>query len=95
MYLHYQIFFMMLKIDVFFSLTFLIQFLVLLDTNDPEFGISIASIPVALIFLYYAGYGLRMEKKGLMISFLVMCVLGIAYFFFKLVRVATVDRYEG
>ena len=37
MYLHYQIFFMLLKMLLFFFLAFLVQFLVLLDLSDPEF----------------------------------------------------------
>jgi hypothetical protein len=37
MYLHYQIFFMLLKMLLFFFLAFLVRFLVLLDLSDPEF----------------------------------------------------------
>ncbi|KAH6574741.1 hypothetical protein BASA60_005347 [Batrachochytrium salamandrivorans] len=58
MYRTYQIFVLLIKIDVFFVVGFGIQFVVLvIKTYDPEFGITIAAIPVILLILALAVYG--------------------------------------
>ena len=56
----YQIFLMLLKLDVFFVFGFGIQFLVLIiQPNDPEFAITIAAIPVLICVLVLAVYGVE------------------------------------
>ncbi|RKO83817.1 hypothetical protein BDK51DRAFT_31667 [Blyttiomyces helicus] len=58
MYRAYQIFLMLLKLDVFFVFGFGIQFLVLvIKTNDPEFALTIAALPLMMITLALAVYG--------------------------------------
>ncbi|KAJ8327281.1 hypothetical protein QVD99_008162 [Batrachochytrium dendrobatidis] len=90
MYRTYQIFVLLVKIDVFFVVGFGIQFLVLvIKTSDPEFGITIAAIPIMLLILAVAVYGVRKEDKIIVFCFLFGLILAVAYFIFKLVRIHT------
>lgn len=60
MFRAYEIFILLLKIDVFFIAGFCIQFVVLvIDKNDPEFALTIAALPIMLAFLTSAAYGVR------------------------------------
>ncbi|KAI8915380.1 hypothetical protein DFJ77DRAFT_365980 [Powellomyces hirtus] len=88
MYRTYQIFLTFLKLDLFFVLGFGIQFLVLvISPSDPEFGITIAAIPIMLIVFAFAAYGLKREDVWMMRMFCVGLVTAMAYFVFKLVRI--------
>jgi len=52
---------MFLKLDVFFFLAFSVQFLVLvLSQHDPEFALTIAALPITLIILILAVYGVSL-----------------------------------
>lgn len=60
LYRAYQIFITLLKLDVFFVFGFGLQFLVLvIKTNDPEFALTIAALPVMVAILALAVYGVR------------------------------------
>lgn len=87
MYRTYQIFLMILKLDFFFFFSFSIQFLVLvLNPNDPEFGLTIFAIFATVAVIALAVYGVRRENVAVMSSFIFACLLTIAYFLFKIIR---------
>lgn len=93
MYRWYQIFLMMLKLDLFFFIAFCAQFLYLvLQQNDPEYALTIAALPIAVIIIVLAVYGLKREDKLIMIVFMFGLLLAIAYFIFKLVRIQQPDQ---
>jgi multisubunit Na+/H+ antiporter MnhB subunit len=81
--------------DFFFFVAFTVQFLVLvLDSSDPEFGLTIFAIPATVMILVFAVYGLREENKPVMAGFITGCVLGLAYFIFKLARMYDPSRAD-
>ncbi|KAJ3184699.1 hypothetical protein HDU87_004103 [Geranomyces variabilis] len=88
MYRTYQIFLTFLKLDLFFALGFGVQFLVLvIQPSDPEFGITIAALPVMLAVFALAAYALKREDVWMMRAFCVGLLAAMAYFMFKLVRI--------
>lgn len=95
-YLVYQIYITFLKFDFFFFLSFTVQFLVVVvNIKDVEFGLTVAALPVTIILLILAGLWTRREIVLGMI-FTILCYFGgLAYFFFKLIRMYDVSSPAG
>ncbi|KAJ9074875.1 hypothetical protein DSO57_1001888 [Entomophthora muscae] len=88
MYLHYQIFVLLLKLGVFFFMGFSLQFLVLvLTASDPEFWLNIIAFPITLLILVVAVYGVRYENRNLMYIFISGLSLAAVYFVYKIVMI--------
>jgi len=90
MYRGFHLFIMLLKLDVFFFEAFAIQFLYLvLESTDPEFGLTIVAIISAIPIAVFAYFSVVKENMWMMILW--FCVLiGIgAYYLFKITRIYT------
>jgi len=87
MYQFYQVMICLLKFD-FFSFTGVTMqlLIVVLNHNSPEFGVTIAAIPVVLFLLAACGIALQREIKWLMTVSLVLMLAAMSYFLYKLVR---------
>ncbi|KAG0230191.1 hypothetical protein BGW42_001110 [Actinomortierella wolfii] len=89
MYRFYQIYLVLIKVDLFFFVGFSIQFIYLTLTrqaDDPEFVITILVLPLTLAILYMAIYAVRHESHVWMSIFIISMLCGVAYFIFKVVR---------
>ncbi|KAF8985969.1 hypothetical protein BGZ46_000055 [Entomortierella lignicola] len=95
MYRAYQIYLVLIKVDLFFFIGFSIQFVYLTLTRrsaDPEYWLTIIVLPLTLPILYSAVYAVRHESQRWMSSFIVAMLCGVAYFVFKVVRMYFGDK---
>ncbi|KAG0330043.1 hypothetical protein BGZ99_008766 [Dissophora globulifera] len=89
MYRSYQIYLVLIKVDLFFFVGFSIQFIYLTLTKraaDPEYWLTIIVLPLTILILYIAVFAVRTESRHWMTTFIVAMLCGVAYFLFKVVR---------
>ncbi|KAG0346707.1 hypothetical protein BG004_001047 [Podila humilis] len=95
MYRAYQIYLVLIKIDLFFFVGFSIQFIYLTLANksgDPEYWVTIFFLPATLLILMIAVYAVRHESRRWMAFFLTTMLAGVGYFIFKVVRMHTMPK---
>lgn len=86
-YLTYQIYIALLKFDFFFTVGFLIQFVIIVQgRNDAERWVTAAAIPFAIVVMFAAFWFCRRENLVGTIVVMVFYFGGLGYFCFKLVR---------
>lgn len=97
MFFWYQLFIVFLKFSFFFGVGFTVIYLILVaDTTDWEYGVTIAAVPIAVVSLFAAGFAVRREWSSLMVVSLFLMIAGLTYFVYKLTQVwvpATADQY--
>ncbi|KAG0210739.1 hypothetical protein BGX28_009014 [Mortierella sp. GBA30] len=101
MYRAYQIYLVLIKVDLFFFVGFSIQFIYLTLTRrgqDPEYWLTIIVLPLTIVILYIAVYAVRHESRKWMATFLTAMLAGVVYFIFKVVRMyvgVKKENYKG
>jgi hypothetical protein len=70
-YLTFQIYIALLKFDFFFFLGFTVQFVVIVQTHQSEFALTIAAMPVTIFILLMAAHFTRRESLAGMIVVIV------------------------
>lgn len=97
MYRAFHIFIMLLKLDFFFFEAFAIQFLYLvLKSGDPEYGLTIAVIVLALFIVIAAYYIECYENTIGMVCWIIILLGLVAYYLFKIARIWTQTcKYSG
>uniref|UniRef100_V5EGI8 Uncharacterized protein n=1 Tax=Kalmanozyma brasiliensis (strain GHG001) TaxID=1365824 RepID=V5EGI8_KALBG len=97
MFFWYQLFIVFLKFAFFFGVGFTVIYLILVaQTTDWEYAVTIAAVPVAMVALFAAGFAVRREWTSLMVVSLFLMIVGLVYFVYKLTQVwlpATRDEY--
>ncbi|EPQ31966.1 uncharacterized protein PFL1_00165 [Pseudozyma flocculosa PF-1] len=98
MFMWYQTFIVLLKFTFFFGVGFTIFYLILVaDTTDWEYGVTIAAVPMAVATLFAAAFAVRREIMSLMALSLFLMLAGLVYFVYKLTQVwvpATAAQYQ-
>ncbi|KAF8928144.1 hypothetical protein BGZ58_009856 [Dissophora ornata] len=98
MYRSYQIYLVLIKVDLFFFVGFSIQFIYLTLTRraaDPEYWLTIIVLPLTVLILYIAVFAVRNENRKWMTMFIVAMLCGVAYFVFKVVRMFVGDKVSN
>lgn len=86
----YLLFESVILFDLFFFVGFTLQFIiVVLQTKDVEFALTVAVIPVTILILLLAIISVRRENKRGVQIFIFLCFPALAYFLFKLIRIYT------
>ncbi|GBC06791.1 hypothetical protein RclHR1_07040014 [Rhizophagus clarus] len=98
-YKMYQIFIMLLKFDVFFFLSFSIQFLalvVILEATKEILQHVILSVLTSTGMIIVGFWGVQTERKVLMYLFMLGCCVAEGYFVWKIVDVSVnPEKYHG
>jgi len=88
MYASYQVFQCLVKFDVFFWVGFSVQFIwLVLSSNDWEYYVTCAALPLSVVLLVEGHLAARHENKLMMATFMSGCAGALVYFVYKLVRV--------
>ncbi|KAK8044123.1 hypothetical protein PG993_004147 [Apiospora rasikravindrae] len=93
--LNFQIYLALIKFDLFFLLGFLVQIAALINNpkHDPELGLSVAGIAVAIIVMCCAIYVAKIEHKAGTIGIIVAYLCAAVYLSYKLSVLYDEDNY--
>ncbi|KAF8649790.1 hypothetical protein AX16_005556 [Volvariella volvacea WC 439] len=98
MYANYQIYECLVKFDVFFWVGFSVQFIwLVLQSNDWEYYVTCAALPLSIVLLIEGHLAARHENKWMMATFMSGCVGAMVYFIYKLIKVLILrntDQYR-
>lgn len=77
-------------------LGFTIQFaVIILNVSDPEFGLTIAVIPITILGLLFTSWAVKNEKLWGMVLTLSYFLCAMGYFLFKLIRMYSGPKAES
>lgn len=84
MYANYQIYECLVKFDVFFWVGFSVQFIwLVLQSNDWEYYVTCAALPLSIVLLVEGHLAARHENKWMMATFMSGCIGAMVYFIYK------------